>query len=678
MGGQGYDGKVFAHYGECGDGNVQLKSLVRAEDGGFVSLREDCQDLPQPVPVASSSLRTSAYDASILGVGGNVYDSFAGDLPEFKLTTAFCHSDESPAVEVEIWYKSDVFSAFPDPRLATELFGTVTTADGWSTGVVSVAPPVVFTDRLVYDAAAGIELIESRDGVSSRLKFIRNGNRAELKVQCHQQAAPKYLEAAAGYFLKLSPTVANGGSEFGLISHQVEKNLDLFKQLDSSLPSADANSLNGWNAGFVSIEGKVYEMRKTADGQICFGPGEDPRSPCVMSVLGKVNSDAFATTYETLRTQALARSRLLNRFHDQLNMEKPLVPGIARLIATYYSECGASAPFPSQLNWRTAGDALSVSSRMLNYLNDGSAHSRFKQSIVDASHALIEQMPKDVFTTPATACTGRKDMYTANRVLTGLYRAYFATEDPEIREFLNRQLGNVKAQAAAVQSALEGVEKAFNFSYGKYSINELSHLAGILMAYDELGLAPLNRTFWFARFNLIFDLQIRSVAQIAKCPNSENTKFGGWTVINSNCYESPSKSSNLMIATAQLYGWLGRPANADKPAAKALRLRAKEVVLGRLAYLYNHLSEGPLDTGPKLTNFIRLIGYANSFGIHDDESIQIGFDAMDRVKLAVVKAAYVEQNLKYSMTKDPDRDSGISLSDATFEARLAELLLANP
>jgi hypothetical protein len=665
LGGQGYDGKIYTHYGVCKDDKLELKTVLRDLGvSGFEILRQDCVDLPQPI-AASQNLRRSAYDNALLVHNDEVFDGDTSVTKEVKLTTAFCYAQDPQGLEVSVWYNSDVWQTYPDPRLATELYGKITMADNWDSGVIQVLPPQVFTDRLVY-SANDFELIETRDGLSSHLKFSRDGRPYDLTLECHRQAAPKFLEADVGYFLRLSPLSDLGGG-YALISHDVDRDLDLFKKKNYSLPTADHNPLVGWNAGYLSIQNKFYEMRKTIGEDICFGPAEDPRAPCVMTVLGRVNSPVFKNLYENINLQAKNVNLQIDRLLPKFTLEAPILLGQTKAVAAFKTACGGA--YPKQMNWQTYSDFLGAAADLLVYLNDETAHSKLRTSLLAGTKALIADMPANIYQTPQAICNGR-DLLTANTIIPRLNKIYKATGDASIRQYILAQAVNVDPVMQAMKEKVTPSAKIINYSIGGYTLSALGESLSLMIVYDELGVKDLDVAFWAPTIQKVLAAQVLSSSQTCANQNS----YGGWIHFNKNCVMTAS--SPMVTGLIDLHRWLGHQrALLGKEALTEwgdIETKTGKSILAALAFRYNALSTDPLNNSGKLIFFTRLIGFASSMSLVDYQKIQNGYLTSERVSIGDIKAAEAVQN-KTFFSYRPHNEEAVPVRTANIEARLSEL-----
>jgi hypothetical protein len=128
-GGTGTDGKTYAGYAKCPDGTVGVASIVKiANASTAILVRENCQTLSTPKPVALGDLQFAAKDSSVMTFKGQVYDQ---QTNQPKLTMEICQASGA-SVEAKVWQVSGDSGS---------LYGSVTQADGAATGTLNVAPP---------------------------------------------------------------------------------------------------------------------------------------------------------------------------------------------------------------------------------------------------------------------------------------------------------------------------------------------------------------------------------------------------------------------------------------------------------------------------------------------------------------------------------------------------------
>ncbi len=181
----GYDGKIFLSYGECGQDLLGVKSQIQVTATEVRVIRSNCTDLSEIERQPLSSIIPSQTDATVLAFGNSAFDQHVM-VNENKLTTAFCYGEhQGQKLEAMIWYRSETLASNPDPRLAKELFGQVTYVEGWKSEILNVHTPEVFTDRLVYRSPSAFELVQTRDGLNSQLRFRKNGTDQHVSVACH-------------------------------------------------------------------------------------------------------------------------------------------------------------------------------------------------------------------------------------------------------------------------------------------------------------------------------------------------------------------------------------------------------------------------------------------------------------------------------------------------------------
>jgi hypothetical protein len=659
LGGDGYPGKVFANHGDCGDGQINVKSIIRENAvGEYEIVRQDCIDLSTPVQTAQTAFRYSEHDRTVFVNVADVYDERFVVPVENKLTTAFCYAGaDNAGLEVLVWYNSEAFDGNADPRLATELFGRVTLGDGRSTGLLSIAPPEVFTDKLVYRSnptSSPAELVETRSGLNSILRFQFDGAQREVSVTCHKQAAPKFLESDQGYYLKLSPELAAGGTQYAVLSH-VNGN-DLFKKVDESSPQASANTQEGWDAGYLKINDKVYEMRAQPDGSICLGPGSDPRAPCEMDVLGTIKSDDFPSLYANQNTYATSLTKNLKESTTHLLLTSPS-NRTENMIQDYYKSCGANAPYPRHIDyWRSALD-IQLASEVLIHLADPTQHAALRAALLDAARTLTGELTGDVLHFPTRECTNDNIEWGA-QILNALHHAYLATKLDSIPAFLRS-----KKQYVADEMVLA------NSSGALYRRDKLAPLLSAMVVIERAGATVFNSTYEnFALTNILKD-QVLTLAQ-AQC-SGVTLVFGGWKRSGSgHCGHDRIASARVVHALMDLHGFLSARGLCASDANCTVVQRS---VLAYLAFHYKFPTSGVYeyeadrDIELRLRVIPRLFGYAHRFGIKNEDSIQVGFASTDKASLSGMKL----QMITNSPTLN-DYQSAV-MAQGFLEARLMEL-----
>jgi hypothetical protein len=662
FGGDGYPGKVFVNEGDCGNDKIGIKSVIaETTPGEYAVVRANCADLTTPTPTNSSAFRYSDYDQTVFLNRSDVFDQRFTVTSENKLTTAFCYADgENAGLEVMIWYNSDSFESSADPRLATELFGRVTLPNGASTGLVSFPLPKVFTDKLVYDSnpnSPSVELVETRSGVNSLVRFEFDGLKREVGLSCYAQAAPKFLEPSQGYFLKLAPEIAANGTQYAVLSHVSDS--DLFKKIDESAPQFSPNTLEGWNAGYLAIAGKVYEMRKQADGSICLGPGEDPRLPCEMQVLGTIKSDDFPTLYSNQSKYAATLTRNLKESGSQLLLANPTPTNrTENMVSDYYKACGANSTYPKHIDyWRSAQD-IQLASEVLIHLDDPTAYLSLRAALITDMQNLMDALPGDVLHFPTWDCTNDNIQWGAE-ILNALNQGYLATKLTTVPGFLQSKGSYIAQEILFAKSSI-----------ALYRREKMAPLLSAMVVADRFGAAIYDRSFEnFAVAGVIKD-QVLDMTQ-AKCDDGTTLVFGGWKKIgDGHCGHDRISSTRLVNALMDLHEYL----STRKLCASDLNCDViQRAVVAYLGFHYKFPSSkvyefnSSVDLAQRLRVIPRLFGYAYRFGLKGSDKVQIGFSASETMDLSSLQTAMISNSPILG-----DYDSAIQ-SYGVLEMRLAEL-----
>lgn len=657
QGGEGYGGKVYAHHGECAPDRIGLKSVLRETgQGAWEILRENCSDLEEPRAVETSNLQPSLYDPGVLLKSGFVFDAVPFIPSERKLTTAFCYTEDR-RTEVTVWYDARTLDELPDPRLAERLYGQVVFPDGHRSEILDIQRPEIFTDKLVYVSSpesTAFELVETRDGRRSKARLSVAGADVVLDLTCHAQAAPKFLEADRGYYLRLSPGLAAGGSHYAVMTHDTKAQQDTLKRIDGSDPLVSQNSTVGWDAGYASFGGRVYQMRKKNDGKICFGPATDPRAPCEIDVLEKVDSNEYSMLYAGLigRGRSAARALALVTQWMQEKSTKDLTEQIRR----YHEACGAQAPFPRHLHWKSLSYRLEDSAEILMYVNKPDVHRLLKEEVLRASRALMADLPENPFDTPLRKCR-KSDFIMPAIVFSALSAAHLATGDPGIRNFIVGKKTHFQREIAELKS--RPIER--------WPLLDLGQALKLLVLGDLYGMPVFDLSYMKEILNHLLDSQVLTAEQAR----------AGASALPYGSFKTGPRDENgkSLVARSQVHALIETHhllvrrkicAQADwGPVCERIR----RAPVAYIVSLHNRQVEKAPVTSEEYLVFPRVLGFAYATGLKKTDRVQSGFRPDQQVSVQQLEKTALESNLKYTGRSQPT-----ILANLMMAARLAEIL----
>lgn len=128
---EGFDGKLYFSYGQCGSEIGISDKIQIAKNNSQVEItRENCMDLAAPKRVQLADLNFSLADQTTLGYGNKIFDEQGFGLGQ-KVTLAMCSSNAS-GVESQVW------SLINSPGV---LYGRVDLVSGPGSGPVQVTTP---------------------------------------------------------------------------------------------------------------------------------------------------------------------------------------------------------------------------------------------------------------------------------------------------------------------------------------------------------------------------------------------------------------------------------------------------------------------------------------------------------------------------------------------------------
>lgn len=130
----GFDGKIYAHYGDCGAGDVRLSSQIKVSNDGkrAVLLMDECEKLDSAEALDVKELVFAHDDKNVMAWGEDAFDYQSGASDQ-KLTAAFCRPASGPqTINNQVWTRLNL----------GRYGGKVVDANGGTTGQLVVRDPV--------------------------------------------------------------------------------------------------------------------------------------------------------------------------------------------------------------------------------------------------------------------------------------------------------------------------------------------------------------------------------------------------------------------------------------------------------------------------------------------------------------------------------------------------------
>lgn len=209
QGGGGTDGKVYASYGLCPNGQTGVSGLVTiaANEKSALLFRKNCEELSTPQPIDVGTLSFAVSDRSVFTLNGQVFDQQVNKAVQ-RVTLEVCQSSgATPAVESLIWQNGGN---------STALFGSVTQSDGLGSGTLNVVPPSGASPLdfiSVSGQASSFDLSLTSQAGGSLTYTLAGGTQVNVPTMtCLTQPAPGPFPSASNTGVPAGTTLTNSGS----------------------------------------------------------------------------------------------------------------------------------------------------------------------------------------------------------------------------------------------------------------------------------------------------------------------------------------------------------------------------------------------------------------------------------------------------------------------------------
>lgn len=618
LGGDGYPGKVYANYGTCGDDTIVLKSAIQDTGSGLVLLRDECQDLPVPLPIAEP-VRHGITDSSVFVYRDDIFDLVTPKESDRKITTAFCYVGDENDRQLDALVYFPGQSLSQDTTAARSLSGYVKLADGSGTG----APQAVFDDSAnlaLNDITTGW-LYRTYNGTFPSsgphfdLNVLRNQTGKvnfrdssgvlrtvdESSLVCRTQVPPKYLSAGQSYLLKpmstpIAAPSAIGSPEFSgyaTIEFKPDPTSELsgtayFRVIGSTKGASSRPTTQiGWNAGFVNIEGVVYEMRKRPDGVLCLAPSSSPGTSCAFEVIGKIEPDSVRN-FQDFYTASFEKWYAIMKAHPAATaMTDTAASEAITRKSIQFRICPTGGYQLSDEGAATYAGLFQNMSWLIPYLSRVSANGEAAEvaaamaDMAREARALAATLPADLMQLPSQRCSSGNSPETLARIIIGLHAVYAATGDTELRARILALWPSLQNRLSALAADSNRFNGFIGVTYRASAVLELINL------YDDLGAPVSTEVSRLRELVLAYLLDAQVLTDRQQCGTQYDLRYGGWTVLSERyCEQKAATISSIVEALVMhfdLYSRRGACAGNCARISESLRKALAWVVLNQNA-----------------------------------------------------------------------------------------------